>query len=73
MAAGSKITAGMNLNKVQKAIQNLYKLVKSQPTITKSQMAVIRLLYGEVVEGLSPHERNRAGNDQEVVVPPVNS
>jgi len=62
MAAGSKITAEMNLDKVQESIQNLYKLVKSQPTIAKSQMAAIRSLYGEVVKGLSPHERNRAGN-----------
>lgn len=61
MAAGSKITAEMNLDKVQESIQNLYKLVKSQPTIAKSQMAAIRSLYGEVVKGLSPHERNRVG------------
>ncbi|KAI7955320.1 hypothetical protein MJO28_005720 [Puccinia striiformis f. sp. tritici] len=60
MAAGSKITAEMNLDKVQESIQNLYKLVKSQPTIAKSQMAAIRSLYGEVVKGLSPGERNRA-------------
>ncbi|PLW37368.1 hypothetical protein PCANC_19643 [Puccinia coronata f. sp. avenae] len=50
MAAGSKITAEMNLDKVQECIQNLYKLVKSQPTIAKSQMAAIRSLYGEVVK-----------------------
>ncbi|KAA1129514.1 3-oxoacyl-[acyl-carrier-protein] synthase [Puccinia graminis f. sp. tritici] len=62
MAAGSKITAEMNLDKVQESIQNPYKLVKSQPTIAKSQMAAIRSLYGEVVKGLSPHERNRAAN-----------
>lgn len=60
MAAGSKITAEMNLDKVQESIQNLYKLVKSQPTIAKSQMAAIRSLYGEVVKGLSPHDRNRS-------------
>ncbi|KAG0147001.1 hypothetical protein CROQUDRAFT_91978 [Cronartium quercuum f. sp. fusiforme G11] len=61
MAAGSTITAEMNLDKVQESIQNLYKLVKSQPTIAKSQMAAIRSLYGEVVRGLSPNERNRTG------------
>lgn len=61
MAAGSKITAEMNLDKVQESIQNLYKLVKSQPTIVKSQMAAIRSLYGEVVKGLSHNERNRQG------------
>ncbi|KAH9454787.1 hypothetical protein Pst134EB_014848 [Puccinia striiformis f. sp. tritici] len=35
MAAGSKITAEVN-----ESIQNLYKLIRSQPTIAKSQMAV---------------------------------
>ncbi|POW22592.1 hypothetical protein PSHT_01075 [Puccinia striiformis] len=40
MAAGSKITAEVNLDKVQESIQNLYKLIRSQPTIAKSQMAV---------------------------------
>ncbi|KNZ46643.1 hypothetical protein VP01_709g1 [Puccinia sorghi] len=38
-----------------------YKLVKSQATIAKSQMATIRSLCGEVVKGLSRHECNRAG------------
>ncbi|WAQ92446.1 hypothetical protein PtA15_16A354 [Puccinia triticina] len=50
MAAGSKITAEMNLEKVQESIQNLYKLVKSQLTIAKSQMAAIQSFYGEVVK-----------------------
>ncbi|CAH7689739.1 fatty acid synthase subunit beta [Phakopsora pachyrhizi] len=59
MAAGSKITAEVNLDKVQESIQNLYKLVKSQPTIAKSQMAAIRSMYSEVVKGLSPNDRNR--------------
>ncbi|WAR64188.1 hypothetical protein PtB15_16B348 [Puccinia triticina] len=38
------------LDKVQESIQNLYKLVKSQLTIAKSQMAAIRSFYGEVVK-----------------------
>ncbi|KAI7934043.1 hypothetical protein MJO28_014665 [Puccinia striiformis f. sp. tritici] len=58
MAAGSKMTARMNLDKVWELIQNLYKLVKSQLTITKSQMAAIQSLYREVVKGLLPGERN---------------
>ncbi|KAI8444358.1 hypothetical protein BY996DRAFT_2757116 [Phakopsora pachyrhizi] len=36
----------------------MYKLVKSQPTIAKSQMASIRLTYSKVVKGLSFNDRN---------------
>ena len=40
------------LDKVQDQIDKLYKLVKSQPQISKSHMQSIRSLYGEVVRGL---------------------
>ncbi|WAR63063.1 hypothetical protein PtB15_18B145 [Puccinia triticina] len=48
MAAGSKITAELNLDKVQESIRTCTNLWH-------------RSLYGEVVKGLSPHERNRGG------------
>lgn len=48
------------LDKVHESIQNLYKLVKSQPTIAKSQMNAIRALYGEVVKGLTPGDARQA-------------
>lgn len=40
------------LDKVQDQIDKLYKLVKSQPQISKAHMQSIRSLYGEVVRGL---------------------
>jgi hypothetical protein len=40
------------LDKVQDHIEKLYRLVKSQPQISKAHMQSIRSLYGEVVRGL---------------------
>ncbi|SGZ13233.1 BQ5605_C028g10557 [Microbotryum silenes-dioicae] len=53
MAAGSKITVpSVNLDKVQDHIEKIYRLIKSQPQISKAHMQSIRSLYGEVVRGL---------------------
>ncbi|BGP33270.1 fatty acid synthase alpha subunit Lsd1 [Rhodotorula toruloides] len=53
MAAGSKVTvASVNLDKVQEQVEKLYKLVKSQPQISKQHMTSIKSLYAEVVRGL---------------------
>lgn len=40
------------LDKVQDHVEKLYRLVKSQPQISKAHMQSIRSLYGEVVRGL---------------------
>ena len=42
MAAGTKVTQGANLEKVHDSISDLYKLVKSQPSISKQHMAAIK-------------------------------
>ncbi|GAA5980800.1 hypothetical protein JCM11641_002656 [Rhodosporidiobolus odoratus] len=53
MAAGSKVTVqSVNLDKVQDQVEKLYKLVKSQPQISKQHMQSIKSLYAEVVRGL---------------------
>ncbi|GAA6028849.1 hypothetical protein JCM8097_007429 [Rhodosporidiobolus ruineniae] len=53
MAAGSKVTVqSVNLDKVQEQVEKLYKLVKSQPQISKTHMTSIKSLYTEVVRGL---------------------
>ncbi|BGP41220.1 fatty acid synthase alpha subunit Lsd1 [Rhodotorula kratochvilovae] len=53
MAAGSKVTVqSVNLDKVQEQVEKLYKLVKSQPQISKQHMTSIKSLYAEVVRGL---------------------
>ncbi|KWU43709.1 hypothetical protein RHOSPDRAFT_19103 [Rhodotorula sp. JG-1b] len=53
MAAGSKVTVqSVNLDKVQDQVEKLYKLVKSQPQISKTHMQSIKSLYTEVVRGL---------------------
>ncbi|GAA5878476.1 hypothetical protein JCM8547_005957 [Rhodosporidiobolus lusitaniae] len=53
MAAGSKVTVqSVNLDKVQDQVEKLYKLVKSQPQISKTHMQSIKSLYAEVVRGL---------------------
>ena len=52
MAAGSKITPNVNLDKLHESVSNLYRLVKSQPAISKQQMVVVKSLYGEVVRSM---------------------
>lgn len=42
----------MQLDKVQDQVEKLYKLVKSQPQISKTHMQSIKSLYAEVVRGL---------------------
>ena len=42
----------IQLDKVQDQIEKLYRLIKSQPQISKQHMQSIRSLYGEVVRGL---------------------
>lgn len=42
----------LQLDKVQDQIEKLYKLIKSQPQVSKTHMQSIRSLYGEVVRGL---------------------
>ncbi|KAH8924677.1 hypothetical protein BT69DRAFT_1308121 [Atractiella rhizophila] len=65
MAAGIEAPPSVNLEKVQEQIQNLYRLVKAQPTISKTHMNSIRSLYGEVVRSLqtpatAPQGRGRS-------------
>jgi hypothetical protein len=52
MAAGTTVTQGANMEKVHDSISDLYKLVKSQPAISKQHMAAIKALYGEVAKSL---------------------
>jgi fatty acid synthase subunit alpha len=52
MAAGGKITSALNLDKVQADVAKLWRLVNSQPAISKSQKSAIRSLYGEVLQSL---------------------
>ncbi len=52
MAAGGKITSTTNLDKVQSDISKLWRLVNSQPSISKGQKAAIKSLYGDVIRSL---------------------
>lgn len=52
MAAGGKITQGVNLDKVQSDVSKLWKLVNDQPSISSGQKAAIKSLYGEVLRSL---------------------
>ena len=52
MAAGSSSQPSVNLDKVHDTISNLYRLVKSQPQVSKQHMAAIKSLYGEVVKSM---------------------
>lgn len=63
MAAGGKITTALNLDKVQADVEKLWRLVNSQPAISKSQKAAIKSMYGEVVRSLgrSAEPRSRSG------------
>jgi uncharacterized protein YfkK (UPF0435 family) len=40
------LTVRPQLDKVHDSIANMYRLVKSQPNISRAQMAAIRSLYG---------------------------
>jgi fatty acid synthase subunit alpha len=63
MAAGSSAQPSVNLDKVHETISNLYRLVKSQPQVSKQHMAAIKSLYGEVVKSMGKRSGAAAGTD----------
>ena len=52
MASGGDVEPTVNLDKVQSDIDKLWELVNSQPSITPSQKAAIKSMYGEVIKSL---------------------
>ncbi|KAL1917786.1 uncharacterized protein VTP21DRAFT_3620 [Calcarisporiella thermophila] len=53
MAAGSKVTEYPNREKVAHNLAQMYKIMKSQNRMKKSNKLAIRSLYGEVIRALS--------------------
>lgn len=52
MASGGEVQPGVNLDKAQSDIDQLWELVNSQPSITPAQKAAIRSMYGEIIKSL---------------------
>lgn len=61
MAAGTKVTQSLNLDKVHDSISDLYRLVKAQPSISKQHMQAIKALYGEVARSLGKSASSSSG------------
>lgn len=61
MAAGSKVSPNINLEKVHDSISTLYRLVKSQAAVSKQHMTAVKSLYGEVVRSLGGRRSSVSG------------